>query len=189
MSLKKKTHWFRKYTRRHNKHVSLSLQGCDGCLLIAVIVESVIAAEGREGTEPDSVGEKDLSTSIDPDLRERERVMTVRQTDPALKWLLSSKWLQVLWRETYKSSLKVWTFLETLNWNSFKVLCLRPIIRERTLNKLRQNEADWITLTFINLDKSTWFYPKKGGWCSTQSWKRTKGLTCASPSLDQLGLT
>ncbi len=81
MSLKKKTHWFRKYTRRHNKHTSLSLQGCDGCLLIAVIVESVIAAEGREGSEPDSVGEKDLSTSIDPDLRERDRKSNDSQTN------------------------------------------------------------------------------------------------------------
>lgn len=84
-SFKKKTHWFRKCKTRHNKNVSLSLQGCDGCLLIAVIVESVIAAEGREGSEPDSVGEKDLSTSINPDLRETERVMTIRQTDPHLK--------------------------------------------------------------------------------------------------------
>lgn len=84
-SFKKKTHWFRKYTRRHNKNVSLSLQGCDGCLLIAVVVESVIAAEGREGSEPDSIREKDLSASINPDLRETEIVMTVRQTDPPLK--------------------------------------------------------------------------------------------------------
>lgn len=65
--------------------MSFSLQGRDGGLLIAVIVESVIAAQGSEGSEPDSVGEKDLSTSIDPDLRETERVMTVRQTDRALK--------------------------------------------------------------------------------------------------------
>lgn len=79
--------------------MSLSLQGCDGGLLIAVVVESVIAAEGCERSESDSVGEKYLSTSIDPDLRQTERVTTVRQTDPPLKRLLSSKWLQVLWRE------------------------------------------------------------------------------------------
>lgn len=65
--------------------MSLSLQSCDGGLLIAVIVESVIAAEGSEGSEPDSVGEKDLSAGIDPDLRKTKRVMTVRQTDPPLK--------------------------------------------------------------------------------------------------------
>lgn len=69
--------------------MSLSVQGCDGGLLIAVIVESVIAAQGGEGSKPDSVGEKDLSTGINPDLRETERVMAVRQTDPPLN--MSSK--------------------------------------------------------------------------------------------------
>lgn len=63
-------------TKRHNK---MCLQGCCGDLLIAVVVKSIIAAEGGESPEADSVREKDLSASIDPDLNETQRFFTVRE--------------------------------------------------------------------------------------------------------------
>lgn len=46
---------------------------CVCAVLVAVIVEAVVAAQGGQSSQPDGVGEEDLCAGIDPHLKKQVR--------------------------------------------------------------------------------------------------------------------
>lgn len=47
-------------------------------VLVAVVVEAVVAAQSGQSSQPDGVGEEDLSAGVDPHLEKRSKVAGVQ---------------------------------------------------------------------------------------------------------------